>query len=358
METNLSHDLIKTPIVSFAQFNRNPRPWHMPLIAAVAISFPVFVGVYFGNLAMGLLASLGAMVVLNLPYVGSLLYRMTAVLACSFGMVACFSVGLIAHIVPSLTIPLILFITFWVTLFSRCYRLSPPAGLFIIMASAIALFMPVSLPQIPQLIGVVTLGALFSGMVTCVYSHILLWNSSAKAVNPVADMHDVLADTLIVSVFVALSLWIAMVLDMPKPYWVPMSCLVVIQGMNFQSIWIKQFHRILGTVIGMGVAWLLLSLHPQGYGVALAIFAMMFCIETLVVRHYGMAVVFITPLTIFLAEYSTPNPSPISEIIATRLCDTVLGCLIGVLGGLVILSPTIKQKLQIVVDKVLARIEV
>ena len=27
-----------------------------------------------------------------------------------------------------------------------------------------------------------------------------------------------------------------------------------------------------------------------------------FLIETLVVRHYGLAVVFITPLTIFLAE--------------------------------------------------------
>lgn len=356
--SSLPHVLITSSFSSFTQFTPNPRPWHMPLMAGLAISFPVFVGAYFDDVAMGLLSSLGAMVVLNLPYVGSLLHRMTAVLACSFAMVACFSVGLIAHTLPMLTIPLLWFITFWVTLFSRYYRLLPPAGLFIIMAAAIALFMPASFEQIPLLIGVVALGALFAGMVACGYSLILLWQTPAKPTHDVALPSDILGDSLIFSLFVALSLGIALIFDMPKPYWVPMSCYVVIQGMNFQSIWTKHVHRILGTAIGMAVAWGLLIVHPQGYGVALAILAMMFCIETLVVRHYGLAVIFITPLTIFLAEYSTPNPSPIAEIVAARLWDTVLGCFIGVLGGLVILSPTIKAKLQIGVDKILAKIEV
>lgn len=115
------HQYIKQPTTSLATFNRNPRPWHMPLVAAIAVSFPVLVGAYLHNLAMGLLASLGSMVILNLPYAGGLLFRMTAVLACSFGMVACFAVGLIAHRVPILTVPLMMFITFWITLFSRFF---------------------------------------------------------------------------------------------------------------------------------------------------------------------------------------------------------------------------------------------
>ena len=83
-----------------------------------------------------------------------------------------------------------------------------------------------------------------------------------------------------------------------------------------------------------------------------------FCIETFVVRHYGVAVIFITPLTIFLAEYSAVQPTAISEIIVTRFWDTVLGCLMGVLGGIVILSPIVRQKLQVSVDKIVAKLPI
>ncbi|GGL92896.1 FUSC family protein [Streptomyces cinereus] len=358
LDNPITHQYIKHPLTTLTQFNRNPRPWHMPLFVAFAISFPVMVGAYLGDLRMGLLASLGAMVILNLPYTGSLLSRMTTVLACSFGMVACFAVGLVAHNVPILTIPLMFFVTFWCTLFSRYYKLPPPAGLFIIMASAIALFMPAPVSQIPQLIGVVALGALFAGMVACFYALLLIYNKPVLPVNTPMPVREILGDTLIVSAFIALSLLLALWLEMPKPYWVPMSCYVIMQGMNFQSMWIKQIHRIVGTAIGMLLAWLLLSVHLSDMGVALGIFGMMFCIETFVVRHYGVAVIFITPLTIFLAEYSAVQPTAISEIIVTRFWDTVLGCLMGVLGGIVILSPMVRQKLQVIVDKIVAKLPI
>ncbi len=226
------------------------------------------------------------------------------------------------------------------------------------MASAIALFMPAPVSQIPQLIGVVALGALFAGMVACFYALLLIYNKPVLPVNTPMPVREILGDTLIVSAFIALSLLLALWLEMPKPYWVPMSCYVIMQGMNFQSIWIKQIHRIVGTAIGMLLAWLLLSVHLSDMGVALGIFGMMFCIETFVVRHYGVAVIFITPLTIFLAEYSAVQPTAISEIIVTRFWDTVLGCLMGVLGGIVILSPIVRQKLQVIVDKVVAKLPI
>ena len=125
LDNPITHQYIKHPLTTLTQFNRNPRPWHMPLFVAFAISFPVMIGAYLSDLRMGLLASLGAMVILNLPYTGSLLSRMTTVLACSFGMVACFAVGLVAHNVPILTIPLMFFVTFWCTLFSRYYNTKP-----------------------------------------------------------------------------------------------------------------------------------------------------------------------------------------------------------------------------------------
>ena len=83
LDNPITHQYIKHPLTTLTQFNRNPRPWHMPLFVAFAISFPVMIGAYLSDLRMGLLASLGAMVILNLPYTGSLLSRMTTVLACS-----------------------------------------------------------------------------------------------------------------------------------------------------------------------------------------------------------------------------------------------------------------------------------
>ena len=61
--------------------NRSKRPWHMTIIAAIAISFPVFAGAYFDALPSGIKASLGAMVILNVPLVGKLPYRLVTVMA-------------------------------------------------------------------------------------------------------------------------------------------------------------------------------------------------------------------------------------------------------------------------------------
>src|SRR3546814_8722819 len=43
-----------------------------------------------------------------------------------------------------------------------------------------------------------------------------------------------------------------------KAYWVPVSCLAVMQGVTLRASWSRNVHRIVGTVIGMGLTWLLL----------------------------------------------------------------------------------------------------
>lgn len=128
---DLTTQLLKEPLGDLTTLKPHMRPWHMPLVAGIAISLPVFIGVYVGEIQSGLLASLGANVILNLPYQGSFMHRMVTVLACSAGMIVCFATGLIAHVLPMATLPLMLFVAFWVALFSRYYKLPPPGGLFI-----------------------------------------------------------------------------------------------------------------------------------------------------------------------------------------------------------------------------------
>lgn len=337
--------IVKEPLSDLVTFKPHPRPWHMPMVVGIAISLPVFIGVYAGDIKSGLLAALGANVILNLPYQGSLMYRMANVLACSSGMVAGFTAGLIGHVVPILILPMMLFVAFWVALFSRYYKMPPPGGLFIMMAALIAFFMPTTLAQVPSHVGLIALGNIIAGVVACAYTLILLYFKPLEPAKVVGDTPDVLIDSMIVACVVTLSLAIALWLDMPRPYWTPMSCYVVIQGMTFKSMWLKQVHRVGGTAVGLLLAWGLFLLNLPAIGVAILIFCLMFIIESLVVRHYGLAVIFITPLTIFLADYSPDTPMHIAAIMSARFWDTLLGCIVGIFGAMVMLSPVIRTRL-------------
>ena len=62
-------------------------------------------------------------------------------------------------------------------------------------------------------------------------------------------------------------------------------------------------------------------------------------IETLVVRHYGLATVFITPLTILLAEAGQGLAMAPQRLMQARLVDTVVGAVLGLAGAACLHSP-------------------
>ena len=52
-----SNQLIKGELAHLLNVNKSQRPWHLPIVMAISISFPIFVGVYFGALSAGIKAS-------------------------------------------------------------------------------------------------------------------------------------------------------------------------------------------------------------------------------------------------------------------------------------------------------------
>ncbi|MCG3808823.1 FUSC family protein [Psychrobacter sp. Ps4] len=350
--------LIDGELAHLLTVNRSKRPWHMPIIAAIAISFPVFVGAYFDALSSGIKASLGAMVILNIPLVGKLPYRLVTVMAWGFAMSLCFALGLIAQQIPLLKLPIFTLMAFGIVIFGRYYRQPPPAGLFVMMAGAIALFIPLPLEDILRATGLVMLGSGFALVMALLYSLFLLATRPATPTPTYSYEPDTITESVIVASFVSLALLIAVTLQLSNPYWAAVSCFLIIQGIHLRTMWIKQIHRLLGTVLGVVLASWMLSWGLSIWGVALAILTMMLCIETLVDRHYGLAVIFITPLTIFIAEYGSGLPfseSAYQEVIRTRLFDTVIGCLVGLSGGGVMHSTNLRIPLRRIENWLLAR---
>jgi uncharacterized membrane protein YccC len=327
--------------------NASDRRWEMPLAAALSSGLPLMVGAYFGRMDYGLMSSLGGMVFLSLPN-SSLQHRMMMLLAASFGMVACFAVGALTQFWPTAMVAALTIIAILVNMVCRCYRLGPPGSLFFIMATAIAAYTPGRIEDVPMRVGMVALGCLVACLVAFAYSLHMTRVAPPPVETPLPKptFDFVVYDSIIIGLFVGISLLVAELLQLPRPYWVPVSCLAIIQGASLWAAWNRQLHRIFGTALGLCVAWALLSLPLNVWTLSLVMMALSFGIETLVVRHYASAVALITPLTIFLAEAPHLGQGYPSAVIQARFVDTVIGAFIGVLGAVLLHNQRIRPLLS------------
>ena len=325
---------LRNEFAHLLKINASERPLEMPIAASLAIGLPVLLGLYLGHLAYGLTASLGGLTFLYIPDT-KIEHRMVFTMACAFGMVTCYALGLFCQLIPTYMAIGIIIIATLVTMTCRYYALGPPGSLFFIMAATIGMFSRVGVEGIPTQVGLLALGAILACTIGFFYSlYILRRKPSQPAPTlPKPTFDFVIFDSIVIGIFVGISLGVAQLLSLDKPYWVPVSCLAVIQGVTFRAAWTRQIHRVVGTAIGLVITWGLLSLHLDLLNLCLVMMALIFIIETLVVRHYGLAAIFITPMTIFLAEmvsFGAQNPT---QLVWARFMDTILGCLVGILGA-------------------------
>ena len=336
--------VMRAELLHLTTIHASDCPWQMPFAAALASGLPILVGAYFDRMDYGLISSLGGLVFLYLPDT-PLHHRMVSLMACAFAMSASYALGVMSHFLPALMVPVLVFTAILVTMVCRFYRLGPPGSLFFIMAASIGAFSPGEIFEVPLKVGLLTMGCLLACLIAFFYSVHILRVRLPKPVTPLppATFDFVVFDPVVIGVFVGISLALAQAMQMEKPYWVPVSCLAVIQGMSLRAVWNKQVHRVAGTGIGLLVAWGLLMLPLDKWSISMIMMMLAFVIETAVVRHYGFAVIFITPLTILLAEAATLGQGSAASLIQARFIDTVLGCVVGLIGGICLHSPRFRD---------------
>ena len=119
----------------------------------------------------------------------------------------------------------------------------------------------------------------------------LTWNSPAV----LASVRVGLASTVAGVVGAALGL--------ERVYWmVAASVLVLHQGLDWARTFQRSIERVIGTLLGLGFAGSLLSLHLNGTYLVAILAVLQFIIEMLVVRSYAIAVVFITATALLMAS--------------------------------------------------------
>lgn len=330
--------------------NKTDRPWHMPLSAAISTSGPLFIGIATGHMIQATVASLAGLVFLY-TLKTPIYHRMIVLMVCSFGMIVSFVLGSFSHIYPSL-LPFILgVITIITTMIVRFYKLPTPGNFFFIMIATLAAFMPFKTEALIQMSGYFALGAIWACFVSFLYGL-----STIKFIKPdhiekiqYDGFDNVVLDSVIIGIFVFLSLFLADLMGFNKPYWVPISTLAILQGMTLKSKWTRQIHRILGTCLGVVLTYFLLLLSLDGYKIALLIAILTFLIEFSVVRNYGVASIFITPLTVYMAEMNGVISGDATDLIIIRLEDIIFGSFIGFIGGICIHNVKFRNLIKYIV---------
>lgn len=336
--------LVREELRQLTIVQASDRAWQMPFAAALASGLPLLVGAYFDHLGYGLVSSLGGLVFLYLP--GTPLYhRMVTLMACAFGMIACYTLGLMSHFFPVAMTPVLAAIALLVMMVCRYYGMGPPGGLFFIMAASIGAYSPVELLQLPLQVGLIAMGSVLACAIGFFYSVYILRRHAPKPVAPLPQptFDFVVFDSVVIGAFVGISLAAAQLLQLQKAYWVPVSCLAVIQGASLRAVWTRQLHRVIGTSVGLLLSWGLLLIPLDKWSISLTMMALTFVIESIVVRHYALAAAFITPLTILLAEAATLGHGSPYALVEARFFDTVLGCFVGLIGGICLHSPRFRD---------------
>ncbi len=347
-----AREIIYREVKALFQLKKTERLWHVPALASLCTGLPLLIAYYFSRLDLGVLSCMGGLVILYLPST-RLEHRMKTLLFASMGFVISFAIGLGFCFNPYMSALTIGLYAVFVNMITNYLRLPPPGNFFFIMLASMAACMPFDLHKLPIKVALLALGALLACVFALLYSLYIIRKLPAKTPKIIERKRHVtnLTESLVIGLFIGLSIYIGRYFRFDNPYWIPISCLAIMQGMNARHVGQRSFHRILGTIIGMGLSWFLFHLKLNPLSICICILVLQFIIELLIVRQYALTVIFITPMTMFLAEIARGANIAPDKLILTRLLDILIGSLIGLVGGVLLHNRKIHNKAELHIMK-------
>jgi len=328
------------------------------IVAGLTVGVPMILGWCIDNIEAGKLASLAG---LSILYIQSdkLAERMILLMTCCFGIMVSYTIGLFFSFSPVVAPIALGSLSFGVHYSLHRLQLTrPPGNFFFIMLASTAICTPFQPERLPEKIGYVAIGTILTCGIGLVYSLLTLkeGNETENKI-PNKSGYTNIVESLIFGLVMAVALAVAFALDIDNPYWIPISCLAVMQGSSSKHTWLRGTQRIIGTLVGLGITWLIASGHPTPFFMVISITLLQIIVEFLVVRNYGIAVIFITILTIFLSESGRQLTQDTNGIFFARMIDIIIGSVIGIIGGWILFHEKVHfyMTLQLKKSKVLIR---
>lgn len=317
---------------------RGPR-WHLATQAALGIAVPIAVMTLLGEPSLGYIAASGAFTVL---FAGTapVIDRARILPFVALGLIISAALGVVVSANAWLVSIGVVVVAIVSAVLAFGFRLGPPGPLFFVLVFGLSAHVAVSSPIAPIVyIAALAAGCAFSYLVAMV--PLLLPRTRSVAATPLRELlpgPTFTADSRMLVIRVAIvaviGVLLGLVIDPTRTYWIVGSAVAVIGVAAARRAAVQRgVHRMLGTVVGAGLYALLALLHPSGLWLALLLGALQFTIELVVVRHYALALVFITPLVLLLTGAATGEIGSMT-VAWERIVDTLVGAALGAASGL------------------------
>ena len=151
------------------------------------------------------------------------------------------------------------------------------------------------------------------------------WPGIGAQLNAAMHRHSVvLPSAARMGVAVAVAVGIGHALGLGHAYWVGLTVAAVLQGSNLALTRSRVVQRVVGTGIGVVLAFALLGWGPPLWVAVLAAALFQGMVELVISTHYGLAVVGITVLALLLVHIGSSDED-VAPLIGARLLDTAIG---------------------------------
>lgn len=317
--------------------SRGPR-WQLGLQAAIGMSVPIAVMTLLGHPTLGFIAGSGAFTVL---FAGArpVVERVRVLPIVAAGLIVSASLGALAADSRMLVNIGIVAIALVSAAFCFGYALGPPGPIFFVLVFGVSAQIVAHGAIAPlTYIAAIAAGCAFSYLVALspllirrVRSHP---TRSLRELFPGPSLDDVSKLLLLrVMIVAVLGVIIGAFVDPGRAYWIVGAGIAVIGiAADRRAAFQRGLHRMLGTVLGVGVYALLALLHPAGLWIAVLLGIMQFSVELVVVRHYALALMIITPLVLLLTGAATGQIGSM-DVAVERIIDTIAGAALGAASG-------------------------
>jgi len=224
-------------------------------------------------------------------------------------------------------------------------RTGPPGATILVFAAGAGTAPVLAAGDVPARAAAVAGGALLACLVC--NAGWVLDRRRGRPTEPAPPVRDVvragtaggaaLAPTASVAVAAALAGTVASAAGWGHPAWAVMGAAAVLQGAHVRHMGVRALQRAAGTAAGVAIALPLLGAHLPFWAVAALVVVLQTATELVVARHYGVAMLTITPMALLMTSLGAPlDPA---RLALDRALDTAAGAVVGLVVAVLAARP-------------------
>ena len=211
---------------------------------------------------------------------------------------------------------------------AEVFQWRPSGALFMVFAFGACASNPETISKIPIAFVVGSICALYAIAIGLIG----VWHSTINKIAPTTskihfNRREIRRNFYQYGGTASVAMFISTVDHLSHPYWAAMTAVVPLSATSTADRISRGLHRLVGTFIGLFVAVAIISTHPHGWIMLLWIGFLLVSAELFVLKHYGMAMVFMTPMALLMTQLNVKHIS--TSLVLDRGITTGIGVAIG-----------------------------